>query len=129
MANAANITLVGRLGGDPTTKYLPSGTMTVSFSVAVSSRRGEQESTAWYRVSAFSRLAETLDKLTQQGALVKGREVYVAGRLEPREYKAHSGETRTSLDVSADTVQLIGPRDVADNTVADSATFGDSVPF
>lgn len=128
MANAANIIIVGRLGRDPETRYTPSGTMTTQFSVAVSSKRGTgEESTAWYRISTFGKLADVCDRLTLQGALIKGREVYIAGRFEPREYQTQNGETRTSLDVAATDVQLIGPRDVvADNNMAESAT---DVPF
>lgn len=109
------ITLIGNLGRDPETRYTPTGTMNVQFSIATSRRfndrdGNQQESTTWFRVTAWGRLAETLDKLTQSGALAKGREVFVEGRLEQREYTANDGTQRTSLDVNASEFQLVGGR-------------------
>jgi single-strand DNA-binding protein len=115
MAGIAKVTLVGNLGRDPETRYTPNGTMNVSFSVAVSRRWNDQsgqqqERTTWFRVTAWSRLAETLDRLTQSGALVKGKQVFVLGGIELSEYQNQQGETRQSLEVRADEVQLVGSR-------------------
>lgn len=115
MAGVAKVTLIGNLGRDPETRYTPSGTMNVQFSIAVSRRWNDQggqlqERTTWFRVTAWARLAETLDRLTQSGALVKGKQVYVLGTIEQREYQDQQGATRTSLDVNADEVQLLGSR-------------------
>jgi single-strand DNA-binding protein len=90
--------------------------MSVTFSMAVSRRwtdQGgqQQERTTWFRVTAWRRLAEILDQLTQSGALAKGKQVYVAGTIEAREYTGQDGVLRTSLDVTADDVQLLGSRD------------------
>lgn len=114
MANLSTIQLIGRLGKEPETKYLPSGSLVASFSLAVNRRRGDAESTTWYRCSCFGRLAETVDKLAQQGAMTKGREVAVTGTFEPREYQANDGNTKWSFDVACDNMQLIGSRDTAD---------------
>jgi single-strand DNA-binding protein len=113
LASLAKITLVGNLGRDPETRYQQNGRMNVQFTMAVSRQRRDAadnltEVTNWYRVTAWGQLAETLDRLTQQGALAKGRQVFVSGALEAREYKTDQGETRTSLDVNADTVLLTG---------------------
>lgn len=62
-------------------------------------------------MTAWRRLAEILDRLTQGGALAKGKQVYVAGTVEAREYTGQDGQLRTSLDVTADDVQLLGSRD------------------
>jgi len=116
MAGIAKVTLIGNLGRDPETKYTPSGAMNLSFSMAVSRRWTDQagvqqERTTWFRVTAWRKLAEILDQLTQSGALVKGKQVYVAGTIEAREYTGQDGQARTSLDVTADEVQLLGARD------------------
>ena len=113
------VTIIGNLGQDPETRYTPSGTMNVQFSVATSRRFNDrdgqqQESTIWFRVTAWGRLAETLDKLTQSGALAKGRQVFVEGRLEQREFTGRDGQTRSSLDVNASEFQLVGNRGDAD---------------
>jgi single-strand DNA-binding protein len=122
MAGIAKLTLVGNLGRDPETRYTPNGRMNVTFSVAVTHRRsdgggGYTESTDWFNVKAWGRLAETLDRLTQQGALGKGKQVFVAGSFEARAYQANDGTQRTSLDVNADEVLLLGSRDTADAPV------------
>jgi single-strand DNA-binding protein len=115
VASTARVTIIGNLGRDPETRYTPNGRMNVGFSVAVNRRHTDAggnvtASTAWYRVTAWGRLAETLDRLTQQGALIKGRHVFVSGRLDAREYQDQQGQLRTSLDVDADDVQLLGER-------------------
>lgn len=119
MASVAKITLVGNLGRDPETRYTPNGRMNVQFTMAVSRRRTDaggnlQETTNWFRITAWGRLAETLDRITQQGYLVKGRQVFVSGNFEAREYQDQQGQTRTSLDVNADEVQLVGNRGDSD---------------
>lgn len=112
----AKVTIVGNLGRDPETRYTPNGQMNLNFSVAVGRRwvdatGNQQEWTNWYRVTAWARLAESLDKLVQQGALVKGRQVIVVGDLQVRDYVGNDGQSRYSLDVRADTVQLAGSRE------------------
>jgi single-strand DNA-binding protein len=115
MASVAKVTLIGNLGRDPETRYTPNGTMNVSFTVAVSRRWNDQsgqqqERTTWYRITAWSRLAETVDMLTQRGWLAKGRQVFVSGSLEASEYQDQQGQTRMSLDVRADDIFLTGNR-------------------
>ncbi len=111
----ATIHLVGNLGADPETGYTPNGRMNVKFSIAVSRRFNDsqgqqQERTAWYRVTAWGKTAEIIDTFSQQGAVRKGSQVYVSGRLEPREYTDNSGQLKTSLDVSANEFQILGSR-------------------
>ena len=115
MAGIAKITLVGNLGRDPETRYTPNGKMNVTFTMAVSRRFNDQsgqqqERTNWYRVTAWGGLAESLDRLAQNGYLAKGKQVYVDGRLEAREYQDQQGQTRTSLDVTANELQPWIPR-------------------
>ncbi|CAN5825576.1 single-stranded DNA-binding protein [soil metagenome] len=118
MANVAKITLVGNVGRDLETRYTPQGTLAVNFSLAVNNRRrdasGNQvESTNWYRVNAFGRVAETMVNLSERGFLSKGKQVFVEGRFEAREYQSQDGQTRTSLDVTVGDFsgfQLLGQR-------------------
>lgn len=115
MAGISKVILVGNLGRDPETRYTPSGAMNVQFSIAVSRRfrdnsGQDQEKTNWFRITAWAKLAETLDNLTQQGYLAKGKQVYVEGRLDAREWTDQSGATRTSLDVNCTEFQLLGSR-------------------
>jgi single-strand DNA-binding protein len=111
----AKVTIIGNLGRDPETRYTPSGALNVQFSVAASRRwrdaQGQdQENTTWFRVTAWGRLAETMVTLSERGALSKGKQVYVEGRIEAREYTGSDGQVRTSLDVNASEIQLLGNR-------------------
>ena len=115
MAGVSKVILVGNLGRDPETRYTPNGTMNVQFTMAVNrpfrDQAGQQQDrTTWFRVTAWGKLAETMDSLTQNGYLTKGKQVFVEGRLEAREYQDQQGQTRTSLDVNANEIQLLGSR-------------------
>src|SRR4051812_47122547 len=121
----ANIVIVGRLGRDPEFKVATSGNRYATFSLAVSNRR--RETVTWYACSCFGRLAETVDKLAQSGAMVKGREVAVTGTFEPREYETGTGVgKRWSFDVACDNMQLIGARDSGEQPKAGDY---DDLPF
>lgn len=114
MASFAKVTLLGNLGADPETKYTPNGTMVVELRLAVNPRprsgqQGRDEAPpTWYRISAWDRLADRLDKLSQQGHVAKGRSLMVEGRLEPREYTANDGTTRVSYDVTMTDFNFVG---------------------
>ena len=104
------IILVGNLGRDPELKYTPQGNPVCNFSVATNERRrdraGEQQDvTTWFRVSVFGRQAETAAQY-----LVKGRPVYIEGRLRLEEWTDREGRVRQSLEVVATDVQFIGGR-------------------
>lgn len=145
MAGISKVILIGNLGRDPETRYTPGGTMNVRFTMAVNrtfrDQSGQQqERTNWFTVTCWGKLAETLDGLSQQGYVGKGRQVYVEGRFEAREYQDQQGQTRTSLDVNATEFQLLGSRSDGDSASSQGASessgddFGESgsmddVPF
>lgn len=103
--------LVGNLGNDPEMRYTPSGVPVTSFSLAVSrswtDQSGQrQEKTTWFRVTCWQKLAETVSQYA-----TKGRQVMVVGELEEaRTYQDRDGNTRTSLEVRANTVRFLGNR-------------------
>ena len=117
MAGFAKISVMGNLGGDPETRYTPNGAMVVSFSIAVNSRRrsgqqqgGEEPPPTWYRISAWDRIAERLDKLAQQGYIAKGRPLFVEGSFEPREFTGNDGASRISYDITLTDFQFVSSR-------------------
>jgi single-strand DNA-binding protein len=115
MAGVSQVVVIGNLGRDPETRFTPSGSMNVSFSVAASRRwtdssGQQQENTTWFRITAWGNLADTVNKLAEQGYLAKGKQVYVQGRLEAREWTDRNGVNRTSLEVTANEIQLLGGR-------------------
>lgn len=111
----AKATVLGNLGRDPETKYTQSGRMNVSFSVASSRRYNDasgqlQEKTTWFRVTTWGKLAETMDKLAQDGILTKGQKVLVSGRIEASAYMDKNNQPAASLEITADDVVLAGSR-------------------
>ena len=108
----AKVTIVGRLGGDPETRYSQNGTLILSFSMAADGRRrggnDSQPSTSWFRVSAFGQQAERLATMVERGYIAKGRQLYVEGQFEARPYQGNDGKERTSLDVTLTDWQFIG---------------------
>ncbi len=126
MAGSFNrITIVGNLGRDPEVRYLPSGETVADFSVATTERRrsadgSTQETTTWFRVSAFGRLSEVAHQY-----LRKGGYVYVDGALTQREYTDRDGHPRQSLDVRARELRMLDRRDESAAGVApDTALVG-----
>lgn len=104
--------LVGRLGVNPELKNLDGGQSVCNFSVATSDtwtdKEGQrQEKTEWHRVTVWGKLAENCAQ-----HLTKGREVYIEGRLQTREYDDPKleGVKRYSTDIVANTVQFLGPK-------------------
>lgn len=116
MAGVSKVILVGNLGRDPETRYTPSGKLNVQFTLAVNKPYRDQsgnlqDRTNWFRITAWGTLADSMVKLSEQGALTKGKQVFVEGRFEAREYTDQNGLQRTSLDVSANEIQLLGSRE------------------
>jgi single-strand DNA-binding protein len=102
------VILVGRLGQTPEVKYTPSGAAVANFSVAtnetwVDKSGQKQERTEWHRVVVWGKTAE----LCQQ-YLSKGRQVYLEGKLQTRQWQDKDGQTKYTTEVQAQTVQFLG---------------------
>lgn len=97
------ITLIGNLTSDPEKRATNNGTSVTSFTIAVN-RRGQDKQTDFFRINAWSGLADTCAKF-----LSKGRKVAVVGELQARTYEAKDGKTKVSLDVQADEVEFLSP--------------------
>ncbi len=112
MAGSFNrVTIVGNLGRDPETRTLPSGDTVADFTVATTERRrgadgGTQETTTWFRVSAFGKLGETA-----QQYLRKGSYVYIDGTLALREYTDRDGQPRQSLEIRVRDLRMLDRRE------------------
>jgi single-strand DNA-binding protein len=114
MASVNKVILVGNLGADPETRYLPSGEAVTNIRVATTDRwkdkaSGEQkEATEWHRVAFFGRLAEIAGEY-----LKKGSQVYIEGRIRTRKWQDKEGQDRYSTEIVADTMQMLGRREGA----------------
>ena len=112
MARGINkVILVGNLGADPDTRYMPSGGAVTNLSLATSEQwkdkqSGEQkERTEWHKVAMFGRLAEISAEY-----LRKGSQVYIEGRLRTRKWQDKDGNDRWTTEVIADEMQMLGGR-------------------
>ena len=110
MASVNKVILIGNLGADPETRYLPSGDAVTNIRIATSEKwkdkSGEQqEHTEWHRVAFFGKTAEIAGEY-----LKKGSPVYVEGRIRTRKWQDKEGQERYSTEIVADRMQLLGAR-------------------
>ena len=112
MARGINkVILVGNLGADPETRYMPSGGAVTNINVATSrswrdrETGDQQERTEWHRVVFFSRLAEIAGEY-----LRKGRQVYIEGELRTRKWQDRDGNDRYTTEIVANEMQMLGGR-------------------
>ena len=111
MANINRVVLVGNLTRDPELKTLPTGTSVCDLGIAVNTRR-KTASGEWvdepnfFRVSVFGSQAESCSRF-----LAKGRQVAIDGRLRWRQWDAQDGTKRETVEIVAENVQFIGPRE------------------
>ena len=102
------VILVGRLGQNPEVRYTPSGAAVANFSVATNEswtdKSGQkQERTEWHRVVVWGKLAELCNQY-----LSKGRQCYVEGRMQTRQWQDKDGQTKYTTEVQAQTIQFLG---------------------
>ena len=112
MARGVNkVIIVGNLGQDPETRYMPSGSAVTNFTVATNEswkdkQTGEQKDrTEWHRVAMFNRLAEIAAEY-----LRKGSQVYIEGKLRTRKWQGQDGTDRYTTEIIADEMQMLGGR-------------------
>src|SRR5471030_3177996 len=111
MASVNKVILVGNLGADPETRYLPSGDAVANIRLATTDRfkdktSGEmKELTEWHRVSFFGRLAEIVNEY-----LKKGSSVYIEGRIRTRKYTDQAGVEKYATEIVAEQMQMLGGR-------------------
>ncbi len=110
MASVNKVILVGNLGRDPETRYMPDGGAITNISIATTAtwkdKSGEkQEQTEWHRVAFFGKLAEIAGEY-----LKKGSQVYVEGKLRTRKWQDKDGVEKYTTEVLADSMQMLGSR-------------------
>jgi len=112
MASVNKVIIVGNLGADPETRYLPSGEAVTNIRVATTDRwkdkqSGEmKEATEWHRISFFGKLATIAGEY-----LKKGSQVYVEGALRTRKWQDKDGQDKYSTEIRADVMQMLGRRE------------------
>lgn len=111
MASVNKVILIGNLGRDPETRYMPNGEAVTNITLATTETwkdrtSGErQEKTEWHRITFYRRLAEIAGEY-----LKKGSQVYVEGRLETRKWTDKEGKDRYTTEIIASEMKMLGSR-------------------
>ena len=118
--------LVGRLGADPEVRYTPDGKPVANFRVATSynwnDKNGQrQQKTEWHRCVSWGKLAEICGE-----HLYKGRQVFVEGRLQTREWTDKDNIKRYTTEIIASQVRFLGPKQQQNQTSQSSSSQEDA---
>jgi single-strand DNA-binding protein len=111
MASVNKVIIVGNLGRDPETRYMPNGEAVTNIAVATAEKwtdkasGDKKEVTEWHRIVMFRKLAEIAGQY-----LKKGSQVYIEGRLQTRKWTDKEGVERYTTEIIADTMQMLGSR-------------------
>ena len=111
MAGGVNkVILIGNLGADPEVRYTPGGQPVANFRIATSEnwvdKQGQkQERTEWHRIVAWGKLAELCGEY-----LAKGRQVFVEGKLQTRQWDDRDGNKRYTTEIQAREITFLGGR-------------------
>lgn len=124
MASVNKVILVGYLGKDPESRFLPDGGAVCNFSVATTDKwkdkAGEQQSrTEWHHIGTFGKLAEICGEY-----LKKGTQVYIEGRLQTRKWQDKEGRDRYTTEIVADRMQMLGAKPAGDAAASSQRTTG-----
>ena len=125
------VLVIGHLGQDPEIRYTPAGMPVVNLSVATDEayrdKEGKrQERTQWHRVVVIGKFA-----LTCREYLKKGREIFVEGRLQYREWENNGGNKQHRTEIVSSRVQFLGSpsHDAPDPDDADGSTLSVDADF
>jgi single-strand DNA-binding protein len=127
MANGLNkAILIGNLGRDPEVRYTPSGVAVANFSIATSetwtNKEGEKETrTEWHRIVAFGKLGEICGEY-----LSKGKQVYIEGRIQTRDWEDQNGIKRYTTEIVASQMLMLGSRDSSESFRSERPTTSDT---
>jgi single-strand DNA-binding protein len=145
MSGVNKVILLGNLGANPEMRFTQGGAAVANLRIATSERwtdkNGQkQETTEWHRVVVFGKQAEIVGQY-----LVKGRQVYIEGRIQTRQWQDQQGQKRYTTEIVAQRVQMLGGRPgerpaeemaatvPADDVHGEPADFGggpeDDIPF
>jgi len=108
MGSVNKVILVGNLGRDAEMRFTPGGQAVATLNLATTEqwndREGQrQEKTEWHRIVLWGKQAESL-----QQYLVKGKQIYVEGRLQTRQWDDKDGNKRYTTEIKADRITLLG---------------------
>ena len=129
MASVNKVILVGNLGADPETRFMPNGDAVANVRLATTEswkdkQSGEKrEITEWHRVVFYRKLAEIVGQY-----LKKGSAVYVEGRIRTRKWQDKEGQERYTTEIEANEMQMLGGRSGGASSSGGEAEYGGSMP-
>ncbi len=129
MASVNKVILVGNLGADPETRYMPNGDAVANVRLATTESwkdkaTGEKKDlTEWHRVVFYRKLAEIVGQY-----LKKGSAVYVEGRIRTRKWTDKEGQERYTTEIEANEMQMLGGRSGGGSSSGGEAEYGGSMP-
>ena len=106
MASLNKVQIIGNVGKDPEMRFTGNGTPVTSFSVAATEKYNDKETTEWFNVVAWQKLAEVCNQF-----LSKGKQVYVEGRQQTRKWDSDDGQTHYKTELIASRVLFLGKRE------------------
>ena len=116
MASINKVILVGNLGADPETRYMPNGDAVANIRLATTESWKDKDSgekkeiTEWHRVVFYRKLAEIVGQY-----LKKGSSVYVEGRIRTRKWQDKEGQERYTTEIEANEMQMLGGKPAGDS--------------
>jgi single-strand DNA-binding protein len=129
MASVNKVILVGNLGADPETRYMPNGDAVANIRLATTESWKDKASgekkvlTEWHRVVFYRKLAEIVGQY-----LKKGSAVYIEGRIRTRKWQDKEGQERYTTEIEASEMQMLGGRSSAGASSGGEAEYGGSMP-
>jgi single-strand DNA-binding protein len=116
MASVNKVIIIGNLGKDPETRYMPNGDAVTNITVATTEtwkdKSGEkQEKTEWHRITFYRKLAEIVSQYVK-----KGHPIYVEGRLETRKWTDKQGMDKYTTEIIANEMQMLGGKGGGDRS-------------
>lgn len=139
MASVNKVILIGNVGRDPETRYMPSGDAVTNLSLATTDKykdkqSGEQkEATEWHRIAFFGKLAEIAGQY-----LKKGSQCYIEGKLRTRKFTDANGIEKYSTEIVAESMKMLGgkssedgvaPRNAGNAAPSSNDSMDDDIPF
>ena len=109
------VILIGRLGKDPETRYMPNGEAVTNVTLATSENWKDksgvkQEKTEWHNVVFYRRLAEVAGEYLKKGSMI-----YVEGKLQTRKWQTKEGQDRYTTEIIANEMTMLGGKSSGGN--------------
>lgn len=102
------VILIGRLGKDPETRYMPNGEAVTNATLATSENWKDksgvkQEKTEWHNLTFYRKLAEIAGEYLKKGSMI-----YVEGKLQTRKWQDKEGKDRYTTDIVVNEMTMLG---------------------